>query len=99
MLVKQNYGEHFIMKTPDELVPKEHLLRKIKEKIDFSFIEEITKVYYSKIGRPGISPQILFRMLFVKYLYEIKSLRRLVEEVELNIAYRWFCEIPSVARC
>lgn len=94
MLVKQNYGEHFIMKTPDELVPKEHLLRKIKEKIDFSFIEEITKVYYSKIGRPGISPQILFRMLFVKYLYEIKSLRRLVEEVELNIAYRWFCEIP-----
>lgn len=94
MLVKKTYGEHFIMKTPNELVPTDHLLRKIKEKIDFSFIDEITKPYYSEIGRPGIPTQILFRMLFVKYLYGIKSLRRLVEEVELNIAYRWFCEIP-----
>lgn len=94
MFVKKTYGEHFIMKTPNELVPKDHLLRELKEKIDFSFIDEITKPYYSNIGRPGIPPQILFKMLFVKYLYGIKSLRRLVEEVELNIAYRWFCEIP-----
>lgn len=94
MFTKKTYGEHYIMKTPNELVPKDHLLRKLKEKIDFSFIDEITKTYYSNTGRPGIPPQILFRMLFVKYLYGIKSLRRLVEEVELNIAYRWFCEIP-----
>lgn len=93
MIVRKDYGEEYIMKTPNEMVSKDHLLRKVKEKVDFEFIYEIVKPYYSDIGRPGIDPLVLFKMLFVKYLYGIKSTRKLVEEIEYNIAYRWFCGI------
>ena len=41
-------------------------------------------------GRPAIEPETLFKMLFVGYLYGIRSETRLVEDVKVNIAYRWF---------
>lgn len=75
----------------DNLVPEEHLLRKIDKVIDFSFINEICAPYYcADNGRPAIEPECLFRMLFIGYLYGIRSERRLVEEVKVNVAYRWF---------
>lgn len=75
----------------DELVPADHLLRKINKYIDFSFINEICKPYYcADNGRPAIEPVVMFKMLFIGYLYGIRSERRLVEEVKVNIAYRWF---------
>lgn len=75
----------------ENLVPKDHLLRKIDKYIDFSFINEICRPYYCENnGRPSIEPEIMFRMLFIGYLYGIRSERRLVEEVNVNIAYRWF---------
>ena len=75
----------------ENLVPDNHLLRKIEKVIDFSFINEICKLYYCEDnGRPAIEPEILFRMLFIGYLYGIRSERRLVEEVKVNVAYRWF---------
>ena len=65
----------------ENLVPENHLLRKIENVIDFSFINEICKPYYCEDnGRPAIEPEILFRMLFIGYLYGIRSERRLVEE-------------------
>jgi len=74
------------------IIPKDHLLRKIKEKIDFDFIYEEAKDYYSTIGRPSIDPVCLIKMLLVGYLYGIRSERRLEEEITLNMAYRWFCD-------
>ncbi|MBQ3183102.1 MAG: transposase, partial [Clostridia bacterium] len=75
----------------ENLVPEDHLLRKIDKYIDFSFINEICRPYYCENnGRPSIEPEIMFRMLFIGYLYGIRSERRLVEEVNVNIAYRWF---------
>lgn len=75
----------------DNLVPENHLLRKIDKVIDFSFINEICKPYYCvDNGRPAIEPETLFKMLFIGYLYGIRSERRLVEEVRVNVAYRWF---------
>jgi transposase len=75
----------------EELVPQEHLLRKIDKYIDFSFINGLCKPYYSEDnGRPAIEPEILFKMLFIGYLYGIRSERRIIEEVKVNIAYRWF---------
>lgn len=77
--------------TIEQLVPQDHLLRKIDKYIDFSFINEICRPYYSKDnGRPAVEPEILFKMLFIGYLYGIRSERRLLEEVNVNIAYRWF---------
>lgn len=75
----------------ENLVPKDHLLRKIDKYIDFSFINEICRPYYCENnGRPAVEPEILFKMLFIGYLYGIRSERRLIEEVRVNIAYRWF---------
>ncbi len=77
----------------DNLVPKNHLLRKIKEHIDFSFINDLCRDYYCKDnGRPAVEPEILFKMLFIGYLYGIRSERRLMEEIEVNTAYRWFLD-------
>lgn len=75
----------------ENLIPEDHLLRKIDKYIDFSFINEMCKPYYCENnGRPAIEPVILFKMLFIGYLYGIRSERRLVEEVGVNMAYRWF---------
>jgi transposase len=75
----------------ENLAPKEHLLRKIDKYIDFSFINEICRPYYCEDnGGPAIEPEILFKMLFTGYLYGIRSEIRLLQEVQVNVAYRWF---------
>lgn len=75
----------------DELVRKDHLLRKVAKYVDFRFIREKTRHLYSEtVGRPSIDPVVLFKMLFIGYLYGIRSERRLVQEIEDNLAYRWF---------
>lgn len=76
----------------DQLVPEDHLLRKIDRSVDFSFIRKLCEpLYCMDNGRPAIEPEVLFRMLFVGYLYGIRSERRLEEEINYNIAYKWFC--------
>jgi transposase len=75
----------------EDLVPQDHLLRKINETIDFSFIaEKCRPLYCEDNGRPCIDPIMLFKMLLIGYLYGIRSERRLIEEIRVNIAYRWF---------
>lgn len=74
----------------NEIIPKDHLLRKIDETIDFSFIYDKVEHLYSHTGRPSIDPVKLFKMTLIGYLYGIPSERRLEEEVHLNLAYRWF---------
>ena len=75
----------------EQLVPQDHLLRKIDRSIDFSFIRRLCAPLYSaNLGRPAIEPEVLFRMLFVGYLYGIRSERRLEEEIHYNMAYKWF---------
>ena len=75
----------------DELVPTDHLLRKIDKHIDFSFIHELVKdLYCADNGRPALDPTLLFKMLLVGYLFGVRSERQLVREVQVNVAYRWF---------
>ncbi|MFB0843347.1 IS1182 family transposase [Paenibacillus oleatilyticus] len=75
----------------EELVPQNHLLRKIHKHIDFSFILEKVKPYYCEDnGRPSVDPIMLFKMMFIGYLYGIRSERQLEQEIQLNVAYRWF---------
>jgi len=75
----------------DELVPREHLLRKIENALDFSFIrEEVKDLYCSDNGRPSIDPVILFKLSMINYLYGLHSMRRTIRESEVNMAYRWF---------
>jgi len=75
----------------DELVPQDHILRKIDAAVDFSFIHDLCKDLYSpNMGRPAIEPELLFRMLFIGYLYGIKSETKLAQQVNENIAFKWF---------
>ena len=63
----------------------------IERMVSFDFIYDLLAPYYPATGRPSVDPVSMFKMLLIGYLYGIKSERRLVEEVQLNIAYRWFC--------
>lgn len=75
----------------EQLVPQDHLLRKIDKYIDFSFIRDLTKdMYCHTNGRPGVDPVVLFKMIFIGYLFGIRSERQLVKDIEVNLAYRWF---------
>jgi transposase len=73
------------------LVPPNHLLRLINQYVDFSFITEKVRPYYSEThGRPSIDPIRLFKMMLIGYLYGIRSERQLEQEIIPNAAYRWF---------
>lgn len=75
----------------DSLVPINHLVRKIDSSIDFEFIRDIVKDLYSQDkGRPSVDPVVLFKIVFIQYLFGIKSMRQTIKEIEVNIAYRWF---------
>ncbi|SDL09758.1 transposase, partial [Paenibacillus typhae] len=58
----------------EDLVPQDHLLRKVDKYIDFSFIDEkVRSLYCSDNGRPAIDPVVLFKMIFLGYFYGIRS--------------------------
>lgn len=91
MLIPHNPQFKFQMCLLEDLVPQDHLLRLVNRYIDFDFIKELTyPLYCHDNGRPAIDPIVLFKMLFVGYIYGIRSERRLVEEFNVNLAYRWF---------
>ena len=77
----------------EDQIPKDHLLRLIDRYADFSFVRERLKNFYSSTGRPSIDPEVLLRLLLVGYLYGITSERRLLDEVRMHLAYRWFTRL------
>lgn len=75
----------------ENLVPEDHLLRKIDSTVDFDkFYEFVEELYCNDNGRPSIDPVILFKMVLIQHLYRITSLRKVAVEVSINMAYRWF---------
>ena len=75
----------------DDLVPEDHLLRKIENAIDWNFIYDLVEDKYSKDkGRPSIDPVTLIKIPMIQYLYGIRSMRQTIKEIEVNLAYRWF---------
>lgn len=75
----------------EALVPKDHLLRKIDEAVDFTKIYEfVDDLYCPENGRPSTDPVVLFKMTLIQHIYGIPLLRETAEEVRINIAYRWF---------
>lgn len=77
----------------EDLIPPTHLLRAIDRCLDLSELHRHLAEHYSHTGRPSIDPELMIRMLIVGYCYGIRSERRLCEEVQLNLAYRWFCRL------
>ena len=77
----------------DKRIPADHLLRHIDRLLDLSSLRAHLSSYYSTTGRPSIDPELMIRMLLIGYCCGIRSERRLCEEVDLNLAYRWFCRL------
>lgn len=74
----------------EDHVPENHLLRLIDRHISFDFVRENLRDSYSETGRPSIDPEVLLRILLIGYLYGITSERKLVEELRMHLAWRWF---------
>ena len=85
----------FYLFNLERRIPADHLLRRINPVVTRILAELRDKLasFYSEIGRPSIDPELIIRMLIVGYCYGIRSERRLCEEVELHLAYRWFCRL------
>jgi transposase len=77
----------------EDQIPDDHLLRLIDRHVDLSFVRERLRTFYSLTGRPSIDPEVLLRLLLLGYLYGITSERRLLEEVRMHLAYRWFSRL------
>ena len=79
----------------DDRIPKDHLVRRIDGFVTATLadVHERLEPYYSDIGRPSVDPGLMIRMLIIGYCYGLRSERRLTQEVELHLAYRWFCRL------
>src|ERR1700752_3118434 len=74
----------------EDQVPENHLLRFIDRYVSFDFVREKLRASYSETGRPSIDPEVLLRILLLGYLYGINSERKLLEELRMHLAWRWF---------
>src|SRR5579871_3129666 len=74
----------------EDQIPENRLLRLIDEHVSFEFVRQQLKGSYSDTGRPSVDPELLLRILLIGYLYGIASERRLVEELRMHLAWRWF---------
>ena len=86
-------GQLFYEFRLDEVVPDDHLVRKIGALLDLSWVYAELAPYYSELGRPSIDPVLMLRMLIVGYVFAIRSERQICREVQVNLAYRWFCDL------
>jgi transposase len=77
----------------DKVVPADHMVRQIDAVLDLSWVHRELRPYYSNTGRPSIDPVLMIRMLLVGYVFALRSERRLCSEVQVNLAYRWFCKL------
>ena len=93
MMGRLNHGQEqfFYSFNLDEAVPDDHLVRQIAAVLDLSWVHSELAPYYPRIGRPSIDPVLMIRMLIVGYAFAIRSERALCREVQVNLAYRWFC--------
>ncbi|RTX87030.1 transposase, partial [Mammaliicoccus fleurettii] len=83
--------DQYEMISVSELVPKNHLLRKVDKVLDLNFVYDLVEDKYClDNGRPSIDPVILVKILLIQRLFGIKSMRQTIKEIETNVAYRWY---------
>ena len=91
--VKSDQGQLFYEFHLGDAVPEDHLVRKIDAALDLSWLRNELAPHYSSMGRPSIDPELMIRMLVVGYVFAIRSERLICREVQVNLAYRWFCKL------
>src|SRR3954467_4548942 len=91
--LKSDQGQLFYEFRLGDAVPEDHLVRKIDTALDLSWLRGELASHYSSMGRPSIDPELMIRMLVVGYVFAIRSERLICREVQVNLAYRWFCKL------
>jgi transposase len=86
MGVKQKKQKLFYNFSLSQKIPNDHFLSRLDEAVDFSFIRELAKPYYSHTGQPSIDPVVLLKMMLIGYTSE----RKLVQELKVNLAFMYF---------
>ena len=89
--LKHDQGQLFYSFCLEDVVPSDHRVREIAAVLDLSWVHGELAPYYSNLGRPSIDPVLMIRMLILGYVLAIRSERLLCREVQVNLAYRWFC--------
>jgi transposase len=90
---ERGQGQLFYEFNLDGVVPPDHLARQIDAVLDLGWVHKEVEPHYSHTGRPSIDPELMIRMLIVGYVFAIRSERRICAEVQVNLAYRWFCRL------
>lgn len=90
MTRKAAFDDGFIMRTINDLVPQDHLVRKLEDAIDWNFIYPLVEDLYSPVGRRSVDPVVLFKLIAINKIFGIHSMRRTCRDAEVNLAYRWF---------
>ena len=88
---KSEQSQLFYAFDLEAVVPDDHQVRQIATVLDLSWARTELAPYYSHTGRPSVDPELMIRMLILGYVFAIRSERALCREVQLNLAYRWFC--------
>jgi transposase len=88
---EQGQSQFFYAFELDKVVPPDHLVRQIDAVLDLSWVHKELDPYYSNTGRPSIDPVLMIRMLIIGYVFAIRSERALCRDVQVNLAYLWFC--------
>src|SRR5882672_9439709 len=91
--LKSDQGQLFYQFRLGDVVPEDHLVRKIDTALDLSWLRSELAPHYSSTGRPSIDPELMIRMLVVGYVFAIRSERLICREVQVNPACRWFCKL------
>lgn len=90
-MTKHSYhNDPWVFTNLEELVPQDHLVRKMDRCMDWKFIYPLIDNLYSDIGRPSIDPVVLFKMIILNIAFGYNSMRRTCREIEVNVAYRWY---------
>jgi transposase len=92
---RRDRGRLFYEFRLEDRIPENHLLLRMNMFVTAALadLHKELKPHYSEIGRPSIDPELMIRMLIVGYCYGTRSERMLCQEVELHLAYRWFCKL------
>lgn len=94
MMTRRNgVQQKMLCVTLESLMPEKHFLRDLDRLVNFDFVYEKVDALYSRTGRPSIDPVVIVKMMLLGYLYGIDSERKLEQEVQVNIAFRWFLGI------
>jgi transposase len=89
--LNHDQGQLFYSFCLEEAIPNDHLVRAIAAVLDLSWVYGELAPHYPKVGRPSIDPVLMLRMLIIGYVFAIRSERALCRDVQVNLAYRWFC--------